>query len=485
MEILILIALAMALIWAMVALRYSSAISGRVRLIPVIGFLVIFTGSVLSYDFFHIPAPIPITLDRLFLGALVGVFVWHILHRRESIRRLNVMDLSVLMLTTVISLSTITHDFTFLKNMPASRLLFFNLFPLALYAVMRQVRLDDVDLKMFSLGFIALGIYLAVTALAETRGLNAIVFPRYIMNPEFEEFLGRGRGPFLNPVSNGVCMVVCLTCLWMWFPNRSLRGKAVVIAIAILMALGVYSTYTRSVWMGLVIAAVIVVFWQAPQMYKGAMVVAATVLLIGLAPFMGDKLLSFKRDKNVSLADMENSARLRPLFLIVAERMVVDRPFWGVGFGQYARAKYPYLQDQYSEDPLSMTRGYMQHNIFLAYVTETGFIGLSALVMMLAVFLRTAWATWRDPRLSHWKRQFGLLLIVMLVNHCVNGMFHDVSIIPMENMLLLFLAAITNNVYSAQTKIASDALAQDEQSVYRGSHQPVTTQSPHSGSMAT
>lgn len=92
----------------------------------------------------------------------------------------------------------------------------------------------------------------------------------------------------------------------------------------------------------------------------------------------------------------------------------------------------------------------MQHNIFLAYLCETGFTGLSVLLLMLTLFLRAAWVVWRDIRLSFWKRQFGLLLIAMLANHCINGMFHDVSIIPMENMLMFFLAALVNNIYSAR-----------------------------------
>jgi hypothetical protein len=461
MEFLAFIVLIAVLVWAMVALKLSTAFTRRLQLIPLIGFLVILLGSVFSYDFFHISGgPIPITLDRLMLAALAGAFVWQYAHGKQNLRRFNSVDFGVLILTGVITLCTLLHDYTFLNNMPASRLLFFNLLPVGLYAVMRYTRLGDNDLKLISLGFVGLGLYLAVTAIAETRGLSSIVFPRFIMNPEFEEFLGRGRGPFLNPVSNGICMVVCLCCLWMWFPSSSIRRKILIVALAGLMCLGIYSTFTRSVWMGLVAAAAIVVFLPAPQAYKGAMVVVASLLILCLAPVLADKVFSFKRDKNVSVADMENSARLRPMFATVASRMIVDRPILGVGFGQYARAKYPYLQDPYSAEPLTMTKGFMQHNIFLAYVTETGFAGLSALLLMLTFFLRAAWTIWRDMRLSFWKRQFGLLLIAMLANHCINGMFHDVSIIPMENMLMFFLAALVNNIYSARPALQPTPMIQ-------------------------
>jgi len=67
---------------------------------------------------------------------------------------------------------------------------------------------------------------------------------------------------------------------------------------------------------------------------------------------------------------------------------------------------------------------------------------------MLVMFARIAILTWTDPTIPFWRQQFGMLLLVFLSNHCVNGMFHEVSIIPMEHMLMFFLAAITNNVYS-------------------------------------
>ena len=481
MEFLIITALFTTLVWVMVALKFSTVFTGRFNLVPLLGFLVILLGSVFSYDFFHVSGgPIPITLDRLMLGGLAGVFAWQFAHGKQSLRRFNSTDWGIMMLTVVITLSTLMGDFTFLGNMPASRLLFFNLLPVALYMVMRHTRINDCDLKLISLGFVVLGLYLAVTAIAETRGLGAIVFPRYIMNPEFEEFFGRGRGPFLNPVSNGVCMVLCLCCLWMWFPNSSLRRKAVIVGLACLMCLGIYSTLTRSVWMGLVFAAAIVVFMPASKSYKGAMMITASLLLMFLAPVLADKVFSFKRDKEVSVADMENSAKLRPMFVTVAKRMFADRPFLGVGFGQYARAKYPYLQDPYSAEPLSMTKGYMQHNIFLAYVTETGLLGLSTLVLMLSLFLRAAWTIWRDTRLSFWQRQFGLLMMAMLANHCVNGMFHDVSIIPMENMFLFFLAALVNNFYSTRQELMGYGLP-----VEHVCRKPNQIAMPHSRSIYT
>ena len=450
MEICLIFALVAAFVWGLVAVKYQQNLLNGAHILPLVGYLVILTGAVFSSEFFSVSGPIPITIDRLLLGGMCAAFFLMVVGRQESILKLNRVDLAVIFLTGVITYSTITHDYTFLGNMPASRLLFFNLMPAALYFVMRNARLNDSNLKLIAAGMVGLGVYLALTAIAETRGLGALVFPRYIMDPDFEEFLGRGRGPFLNPVSNGVFMVIGLTSLWMWWPNATLRRRGVILCVAALFCVGVYSTLTRSVWLGLIIAALIAVWIPAPRQSKGGMVIAGALALAILFPVIGEKLFSFKRDKNVTVSEMENSARLRPLFVTVAARMTADRPLFGCGFGQYAREKYPYLQDPTSRQPLSATKSYMQHNIFLAYVTETGLVGLSSLLLMLTMFARIGFRTWRNQRLSHWRRQYGLLLMVFLSNHAVNGMFHDVSIIPMENMLMFFIAAITNNIYTRE-----------------------------------
>ena len=54
------------------------------------------------------------------------------------------------------------------------------------------------------------GLYLAVTAIAETRQLWSLVWPRYIRSSEVVEFFGRGRGPLMNPAGCGFFQAVCL-----------------------------------------------------------------------------------------------------------------------------------------------------------------------------------------------------------------------------------------------------------------------------------
>jgi len=448
MEILIGLAVPGILVWGlllMLKFQHSQA-----NLLPAIGLAVVLTGSVLGYEFFHLSGgPIPITIDRLLLAGLIGLCVVFYLRGSENLRGINRADIMVFALVGVNAWSAMTHDWRFMDNTPASRLLFFYFIPLALYFVMRTVRLNSSDLKYFSLALGGVGVYLALTGVAEVMGWKSLVFPRFIMNATETEFFGRGRGPFLNPVANGIMQTVCLCAIWMWWPLSSKRGRLLLVGLTGILCVGIFCTLTRSVWMGLIASGGVFIWYPASRQMKGLLIIVATVIAVVSFPIVGERIFSFKRDKQVTVEEMENSASLRPLFVIVAWKMFQDRPVFGCGFGQYAREKYPYLQDPYSGEPLASTKYYMQHNVFLAYLTEMGLVGFSILTLNLIMMGAQSWSLWNQSELDYWQRVFGLLMIAMLLNYTLNGMFHDISIIPMQNLLLLFLFGVVNNLRTA------------------------------------
>jgi len=439
------------LVWLAAALvRFGSIKPTKpipIRLIPALTLGVVLSGSVLGAEFFSLSAgPIPITFDRLLFLAVIGVCGLFYLTNHEDLQPLNWLDMGVIAVIAVLTYSTLTHDHSFMKNLPLSRLLFFNLMPFGVYLIARTAKTFPNDLKLYRIGFAVFAIYLAITGLLELKGLYGLVWPRFIVNAEETEFLGRARGPFLNPVSNGFFLICGLCCTWFWWPKSSQRGKFLIVIVSLLLVAGMYATLTRSVWMALILVGFLLVFLPAKQHIQGALVIAGVVALLCLGPILIDKIDGFKRDKEVSASQMKESAQLRPLFFTVATRMFQDRPILGCGFGQYPREKYPYLQDPYSGQPLSKTKSYMQHNVFLAYLTETGLLGLMALIAMLGLMIRAAWNTWRRSDTSLLARQQGMLLGALLATYISNGMFHDVSIMPLVNMLLFFWAGVANNV---------------------------------------
>ncbi len=449
MEFLLLLAIPVAAVWSVVALRQPFVQSIwqplRAHPLPLLGIGVIAATVVVGYDFFHLKAgPIPLTIDRGLLMVLAGLCGVHYLQGRENLRPLNRGDYAILSLLVLLTVNTLMHDWKYLENMPLSRLLFFYMLPVVLYFVMRTIRLQAIDLKRIAMIFVAIGVYLAVTAIAEAREIQSLVFPKYILDPG--EFYGRGRGPLLNPVINGILMVIGCGSLWLGWPQSSTRRRGVIVALTALLTAGIFYTLTRSVWMGYVACGALLIWYPASRQMKGTLWIAGVLALIVSLPILGEKLFSFKRDKEVSQSEMEESAKLRPMFAEVAWSMFQDRPLLGCGFGQYLSENEPYLKSAHTDRPLERTRIYSQHNVFLAYLCETGLLGLGVFLVLLSIMALDGWRLWKNPQKSLLSRQFGLLVIAMLLCYAVNGMFHDVSIIPLANGLLLFLYGVVNNL---------------------------------------
>ena len=186
------------------ALAFKFLMRQKINPVQVLAALFIVASSVFGPDFLSIDAAIPLTIDRMMLVGTIGLFVLMIFLGFESVRPFNRMDLLVFGLLGFMAYSTFTNDWRMAEKLPVTRLLFFNMLPVAAYFVVRNSRLGTRELRFISITLGLLGGYLALTGVAEMLRLSSLIFPSYIANPAFEEFYGRARGPFLNPVSNGI-----------------------------------------------------------------------------------------------------------------------------------------------------------------------------------------------------------------------------------------------------------------------------------------
>ncbi len=431
------------LVWlALAAYRFNW--SGKQFPLVLCGLAVLVSGSVFGYDFFHIPAPIPITADRALLGLIVMTFGILVVREKAYLRELVATDYLAGGLLVVLLGSALLTDSGYFKNLPLSRFIFFYLLPFGLYFVVKHAKFTDRELKLVAIGFCGFCVYLALTAVAESRGWYGIVFPSYIRDPKVTEFLGRGRGPFLNPISNGIFLTTGLAMavmLWKLARNNLFEKAVWTLAIPVLFV-GNICTLTRSVWMGMILAVGLIVLFITTRRQKAVLIVTGTVGAVLLFAVLGSSLINFKRDKHVSKNEMSQSAQLRPIFASIAWEMIQDRPFFGCGFGQYNKHKRRYMQDPHSDLQLSKGAPYLQHNVVLSLVTEVGLIGVGLFLMLLVRAGQEAAMLVRWPDATPWTRAYGLVMLAMLISYFINGMFHDVSIIPMANSLLFFLLAI-------------------------------------------
>ncbi len=445
-RVIIAFAAAALLVWGAVVFLRGGLLAGCL--------VVLLAATVFGHDFFSVPTGVmPLTLDRvLWTVLLVQYVVWRRLGRTDP-KPLGRDDGALLAMLGVLIVSTLSHDWQAHANQPVARWLLFYLMPAGLYWVARQSPISPRGIRGMFVFLGLLGIYLAVTAIAEWQHQGWLVYPRYISAASNPAFLGRARGPLLNPIGNGVLMTVCLASTLAWWPQANRPCRLLLVALAGMYALGIYGTLTRAAWIGAA-AGLCVVAFQLPRSWR-VPVLAAGVLAAGvLAATYWQELVAFQRDEGLSARETEESVQLRPVLARVAWNMFLDRPLLGCGLGQYRDESICYLHDRATELQLENARGYVQHNVFLSLLTETGLVGMGLWVALLGLWGRNAWRLWQASSASPWFRRSGLLLLVLLASYVSTGMFHDVSLIAAVQMLLFFLAGLVAGLVRQVEKTA-------------------------------
>lgn len=443
-------------LWVAVAIRRGWLSFGWFFCPSLVAACVILVGSVFGREFFSLDiGPLPITLDRILWVWMIGLFAALIVSGRLRPQPWNATDVFVAALLALLTISTFAHDFAYRDHLPLTRLLFFNVLPIGIYFVVRHAPISERQLSWILYGLMGFGVYLSATAVAEWRNWPQLVFPRYIMDSSFAEFLGRGRGPFLNPVVCGIFQIAGMIAAILQWPRCRMPGRILIGMLVGLFAVGIFATFTRSVWLSMIVGMALALWLPATIRRRGALIIAGTAAATLFVAFFADNINAFKRDKNVTEAEMSESVQLRPLLAEVAWQMFLDRPVLGHGFGQYSQAKRLYHQ-QVSNEPLKKVLPYMQHNVVLSYMTETGGVGTALLLAIFALMGATAFRLYSRAPLGSHRKEIGLLCLVVLAGYFLNGMFHDVSIMPMVGSLFYFLLGLTNQLESTLARVSQE-----------------------------
>ncbi len=441
MAAILLILAAAAIVWALVYAKHGSLLVGGTAFV-VLGYL-------LNHHYWHIGfGPVSLTLGRILLVGLVGLLVWRWRQGLVERRPLTGSDwLSALFL------GYLTLRFAFTSPAPEAlagvpplwRLTASFWMPAALYLIVRSAEFSERSWKMLLALLSGLGVYLALTGIAEVTEQWWAVYPRFIADPTLGLHFGRARGPALMSASLGVFLTVCFWATWFLWPRVARGWKLALLAAMGLMAITVYLTYTRSTWLGLAGGLAVIPFLHFPRSWRPILVTGLLVVgAVGTLAF-GDKLLNMNRSDSASAS---HSAYQRASFLYVSMQMFSDRPLLGCGFGRFYDCKLPYLSDRRQQIELESIRELDHHNTFLGILTETGLVGFVLFVSMLAAWGRAAWQLARDTRAESWVRAHGLFTLAALIAYVANALLHDLTLSPSEQWLVCLLTGVTVGLQS-------------------------------------
>jgi putative inorganic carbon (hco3(-)) transporter len=278
---------------------------------------------------------------------------------------------------------------------------------------------------------VAVGLYLSVTAIAETVGLTALIVPGYITDPNVGIHFGRARGPFVEASANGLAMVMggaaAAVALTIW------QGRARLVAWSTLAlcGAGVMLTLTRSAWIAAVLGGVLAMLsarelrrFVLPTLAIGATAVALALTTI---PSLSSNVESRAADQS-PLWDRQNLAT-------AALGMVDERPLAGFGWASFVEVSPDYFRqaDTYPQQG----EGLVVHNVFLLYAAQLGLIGVLLWAAAFGMAVLGPIFARGDPRLRPWR----IGLIAVATAWAVVAMFAPLSQ-AFPNLMVLMWAGV-------------------------------------------
>ena len=310
------------------------------------------------------------------------------------------------------------------------------LLPFATFVIVPMAFYNERRRSWLLAGFVAVGAYLGVTSVAVMIGPHALVWPRYILDPNVGIHYGRARGPFLEATVNGLmmfgCAVAAVIASRIW---RKPAARRVAIAVAGLCAFSLFLTLQRSVWIGAT-AAVVVTMLLTPGLRRAIVPLAIVVTVsVGVALVAVPGLAA----KVQARSDQQDTIWQRQNTDVAAVNMIEANPLFGVGWDRFTRADAEYAQISPSY-PFDITATLIVHNVYLSFGAELGLVGISLWALAFCLGVGGALVRRGPPELVPWR--IGLLAVAIM--WLVAALFSPLINLP-ANILLWAWAGV---VYS-------------------------------------
>ncbi len=236
-----------------------------------------------------------------------------------------------------------------------------------------------------------IGVALAILGFIQLK-----VFPDFsFMVPKgWDPHVGRLLSTWFDPNFLGglfVLLIAVSVSVALYIPWRQSRWWRLAAGI---MSLATVLTFSRSAYVGLVVALGIIGLVRSRVMlFLGAL---AMVLVILFVPRVQERVIGIR--------SVDETAQLRLVSYRNAFTVIGDHPLLGIGYNlyKYVQVEYNFLQktDEHSASGSDSS--------FLTMWVTTGTIGFLMYLWLIGATLRETWRTWRDRSLPKLWQGFGL-----------------------------------------------------------------------------
>ncbi|HEY1658126.1 MAG TPA: O-antigen ligase family protein [Candidatus Sulfotelmatobacter sp.] len=314
----------------------------------------------------------------------------------------------------------------------------FNLiaFPFGLYLFTKFSRYSAAKTLWLMRALVGVGVYLAFTGIFEHFGINALVWPGYIVDPHVGIQFGRSRGPMVgsNPMGEWLVVVYLAACLIMPYARKA--SKVLLWGLILLVMIAIYCTLTRGPW--ICFAAMLLL--TAGLGGKFGIQSRLTVLVILLAFFTGAGS-KFSYRQETLFSRRQNTIEYRISNNLTTYNMGMANPLTGVGYGNFMPMWSKYFDGKAEELTKDLTDG--NHNTFLGLFADMGFPGVLLYSALFGYLLRDCFRTWRlfSPE-NLFEKNFALCALGLVLISIIEAISGDLRFNPTLNSLTFVFAGI-------------------------------------------
>jgi O-antigen ligase len=318
----------------------------------------------------------------------------------------------------------------------------FNLivYPFGIYLFAKNTRYSTVKTVWLLRAIVCIGIYLAFTAIFEHFGINALVFPKYIVDPHVGIQFGRARGPMVgsNPMGEWLVVIYLAICLVMPFARKFAKGLLYVLML--LVTIGIYFTLTRGVWLSF--AAVIILTSAMGGKFGTQSRLIVILVLVAFFAGIGSK---FSFGGETLFSRRQNTVDYRLSNNKTTFNMGMANFFTGVGYGNFSKMWINYFGSKEQELTQDLTDG--NHNTYLGLFADLGFPGVALYVTLFGYLLKECFRVRRSLALgSYFERNLALASVCLVVVALWEGMSGDLRFDPTLNAVTFLFVGITTSM---------------------------------------
>jgi O-antigen ligase len=298
---------------------------------------------------------------------------------------------------------------------------------------------------------------LCVISFLEFIDQKQFVFPRYIANPEIGIHFDRARGPFLNAPYNGEAILIGFIS-GLHLLQKKTRFSLFLHQVALLLFFpAVFFTLTRSVYVAMVVALIVLLGWYKTSFPKWKLISLPLIIVVIVGIANSPRLLSTER--RVGGVYQVEEVNVRFALLKRSAYLFSENPFLGIGLAQFLPSSLRSYKGRtpYSTDELTA----IQHNHLLGIATELGLPGaLLYLTLIILILRRLKQLSGKLPETGIMGNNLRIIIFSIWCVYLTNNLFLEPSNNLFVNAVPFLFAGLADGLYvrSLQSGLTSPTL---------------------------